>query len=216
MGRWGAVYKLSRRELEERSEQRGQYAEEARWYGVMAHVGRERRVRDELARLEAKGVVEEVLLPEMQGALGVCPAGGERELLFPSYLFVNCRMTDSIYMRVCELGGVVKIVGRAWRIPTAIDEVEIDHLRGVLNACERPRLVCKLSAGQRVVIRGGLMDGLRGRVVGGNARNVKVEVGFSFLDSGRAVRVTVPREAVREEGSADDLEGEAWGVAAGF
>ena len=108
-------------------------------------------------------------------------------LLFSGYVFLKCIMNDQIYTKVCELSGVYKILGRAWRIPSILQESEIKRLQLVLQAYEKPQII--RSGGKRIARPSarGLHAGLQGRVIEVKREYVKIETCFSFLNAGRAL-----------------------------
>lgn len=190
------MYKLNKQDKEEIAAKRGRYPADMRWYVIMTHAGHEQEVSARIRQALDSGAVAEVLLPEY---LGPGTENGLRRisLLFSSYVFLRCAMDDEIYMRVCQWPHVFRILGEAWRIPAPVADAEIGWLKGVLMACERPQMVCPTSVGDDVEVAEGLMKGMRGRVVGGNAKTVKLEARFSFLDPGSAICVVVPRSALK-------------------
>jgi transcription antitermination factor NusG len=194
------MYRLSKQEHEFRERMRGKYPEGLNWYAVMMHSGRERRVRERiLFDCSDRGAVE-VLLPERKG--GATGRQGKRTppgLLFPCYVFLRCRMDDEIYMRISAYEDVFQVLGRAYRIPSVIDDAEIAHLKGVLMSEPRPEMMSRLNVGDQAVVIQGMMEGMRGRVLEFNARFVKLETCFSFLDNGTSIAVHVPRAHVRLE-----------------
>jgi len=106
------MYKMTRKELEERRNQRGRYLPEVRWYAVAAHCGRERRVCQRIREDLDETAVAEILLPEVRSEAartGTRPHGARSHgaaalprLLFPSYLFLRCAMNDEIYGVITE------------------------------------------------------------------------------------------------------------------
>jgi len=196
------MYKLNRQEREFREKMRGQYPLDLAWYAVMTHCGREGEIRDRLS-LDCPGHEgAEMLLPELKASAAF--GNGKRrlpQLLFSSYVFLRCVMNDEVYMSVSSYAGVVQILGRAYRIPYAIADSEITHLKGVLASVPQPRLAARLNVGTEVVVTEGLMNGMRGRIVEVNNRHVKLETHFSFLDIGTSIVVVVPRDQVEPAGS---------------
>ena len=190
------MYTLAKKDREAIEQTRGKYAAEARWYAAMTHHGEERRVRDQVLLDFSHTGVEEILLPELQRKNPSRKKGRSPDLLFPCYVFLRCRMNDEIYMRVSAYETVHQILGRAYRIPSVLDEEEIVCLKKMLAMSPQPRLATRLNAGDWARVTEGLMEGLKGRVVECNARYVKLETGFSFLDRGASVIVAIPRTQV--------------------
>lgn len=142
---------------------------------------------------------EEILLPIVR--LGIASSDQRSkttpQFLFPSYLFLRCAMNDEIYTRVCEYPQVYQILGRAYRIPTPLEDEEILHLRGMLESDCQPELIEKINIGETVEIVEGLMAGMKGRILAFNSSTVRIEAFFSFLDMGTSVAVTVARSDVQ-------------------
>ncbi|MCE5230699.1 hypothetical protein LLG95_14055 [bacterium] len=185
------MYKLAKRDRQFIETWRGVYAPEVRWYAAMTRFGTEQSVvRSMHERFGNDGVVE-TLLPE------IASADSPRELLFPCYVFIRCRMSDDIYMDWAACDGVVSVLGRAWRIPAALDDREIRHLKGILAAPQRPRVAKPARVGSQAEVTAGILQGLRGRVVETCAAQVKIETRFSFLDSMTAIVIAVPRTQIR-------------------
>jgi len=202
------MYKLGSKELELRQSWRGAYADGLHWYAIMVHTGREIRVRqfileevvDSLAPSQANPIAE-VFLPIVQQQPSMSPLRNrqqpEKAFLFRSYLFLQCAMNDAIYTPICDHQFVYQILGRGYRIPSILEDEEIENLKKILRSDSRPELVSRRNIGSMVEITEGLMAGIRGRVVTANAREVKLEVGFSFLDGATGVVVSVPRINVK-------------------
>jgi transcription antitermination factor NusG len=186
------MFKLSKADLAWRAEHRGHYPAAPRWYGVMTRCGQEWTVRRRLERELAGDGLEEVLVPEYRD-----PDGAEASMLFSSYIFLRCAMNDAIYLHATDDLDVYKILGVSWRIPSPIADDEMRQLKGVLSACEKPRVVRAAAVGEIVEIGSGLMRGMRGRVLGGNANHVRLQVQFTFQDPGAAVCVVVPRAMIK-------------------
>jgi transcription antitermination factor NusG len=189
------MYKLSKADREFIETHRGQYDSAVRWYAVMTHWGRERKIRDQVQRDFGAAGVQELLLPELTGEDS--DAGGKRgELLFGGHLFLRCQMSDDIYMGLANHPWVFKVFGRAFRIPDVIGDHEMDIFKRVLVSVPRPCLVTRSLIGTTATVSEGLMAGLQGRVVGVSSKFVKLETRFSFQDHTSSVVVSVPQEHV--------------------
>lgn len=195
------MYKLDKTELTLRQEARGHYPEMPCWYVVMVHHGREERVQNGINEDLSTLGVSETFLPILQYSLNpkLQQSKASTEFLFRSYLFLRCVMTDEIYMSVCDHPLVYQILGQGYRIPTALDDAEIDHLRQILIVDCKPVVAPRLNVGASARIVEGLMAGMEGRIVASNAKTVKLEVSFSFLDMGTSVVVVVPRSDLQIE-----------------
>jgi transcription antitermination factor NusG len=187
------MYKLARSDKRYRETWRGLYSPDLHWYGVMTQYGQERRIKSRiLAELRRAGV-EETLLPEIQTNGGAA----SEELLFPCYLFICCRMNDQIYMQISQFEGVLSVLGRAWRIPSIVNETEIKHLRAILTPSVHPELARQRAVGAQVEVVAGILKGLRGRVLEESANHFKLETRFSFLNAGTGITISIPRSEVR-------------------
>jgi transcription antitermination factor NusG len=198
------MYKLSKQEHRHREELRGRYSGEQKWYGVMTHYGQERNVRDQILDV-LPGERDEALLPELTLARQARNGRARGKLLFPCYVFLRCRMNDPTYIAVADCEGVVQILGLAYRIPYAIEDTEICHLRALLSSDPPPSMSQRLNIGAEAVVRQGIMEGLRGRIIEFNAQHVKLETCFSFLDSGTSIVVVVPKTDVEVEKNSNRL-----------
>lgn len=182
------MYKLAKRDRKFIETWRGVYLPEPRWYAAMTRFGAERAVCRSMSDRFGDGGLAETFVPEI--------AAGD-DLLFPCYVFAQCRMNDDIYMGWTECDGVVSVLGRAWRIPTPLDDREIKHLKAILMAPERPRMAIEMRVGAHVEVTDGIMQGLRGRILETSATQIKLETRFSFLDNMTAIVVTVPKNQIR-------------------
>ena len=193
------MYKLDKKELDYRQKMRGKYPEGQRWYAAMAHIGREKYVLDFIKDELTDQGVEDAFLPIVEpGVLTPYLAPGtQSRFLFRSYLFLQCAMTDTIYSAICEHPHVFQVLGRAYRIPSVLDDGEVSNLRQILRAECNPELVSRGHVGEEAEIVAGLMAGIRGRVLYVNEKEVKLEVSFSFFNGQNAVAVVVPRVCVR-------------------
>jgi len=188
---------LSRQEREYRDQLRGRYEPDTQWYAVMVHGGREYRVRERIAQDLGNGSVLETLLPELRPVGNPLGQNGRRDLLFPSYVFLCCQMSDIVYMTIDSYKEVFSILGRAFRIPSVIADQEMTHLKGVLQSYPLPILSRSLHVGSSAVVMRGLMEGMHGRIFEYNAHYVKLETCFSFFDNGTSILVTVPKADVQ-------------------
>ncbi|OPZ22778.1 MAG: hypothetical protein BWZ10_00255 [candidate division BRC1 bacterium ADurb.BinA364] len=194
------MYTLSKKELEILRERQGRYDPDTRWYAAMAHAGKERKLREWIAVEAECAPVQEILVPEIQEPLkrraGRATKKNSR-LLFPCYVFFQCKMSDDLYFSLVNCDLTIQILGNAFRIPIAIPDEEIDRLKGVLKSGGAPKLVEKTDIGDWVVIMEGPMKGTRGRVAESAKKFVKIEVDFSFLNSGSCILVQAPRDIIR-------------------
>ena len=107
--------------------------------------------------------------------------------MFSCYAFVRIAQTTEERLRVLRTPGVLGFVGSE-RVGTPIPEEQIENLRTAITQ----RIPCAvhpfISAGQRVRVRGGSLDGIEGILVDkGNDRSVVVSV--DLLHRSVAIRV---------------------------
>lgn len=190
------MFKLSKEDRLRRELLRGKYPGGSHWYAVMTHWGQESQVRDQILKQSAGPDLNEVLLPELVGATSKAKSN-RPTLLFSGYLFLNCRMTDELYLAVCQFPKVFQILGQAFRIPNAICDAEIQHLKGILVSLPRPKMVTRSCQGKMVEVAQGIMTGLRGRLVEVSSSTVKIETSFSFLGMESGIHVTLPQACIR-------------------
>lgn len=190
------MFKLSKEDRLRREMMRGKYLDGFHWYGVMTHWGQEAQVRDHILKLPETQELREVVLPELtetaSGKQSKRPA-----LLFSGYVFMNCQLNDDLYMAVCQCPKIFQILGRSFRIPTVIDDAEIQHLKGLLVTLPRPKMVTRACQGKIVKVTQGIMTGLRGRLVEVSSASVKIETSFSFLGMESGIHVTLPHQCIR-------------------
>lgn len=193
------MYKLDKKERELRREMRGRYSKGLIWYAVMVHWGHENIVHDWIDENLKERCIDEVFLPILQPKPTAQHHRPEAppEFLFRSYLFLRCAMNDEIYMPICDHSSVFQIMGRAYRIPSVLDEEEVLHLKGILQSDCSPEMVDKCNIGDSAEIVQGLMAGIQGRVLAVYSSKVRLEVSFAFLNMGTSVAVVVPRSDVR-------------------
>jgi len=192
------MYKLSKQEHQFREKMRGRYPSDPKWYAVMTHCGREYEVQDKILSDFPDNGLGEIFLPELKASVGGYNGKKKRpELLFSCYVFLRCRMSDEIYMMVSAHETVHSILGRAYRIPSVIEDTEMTHLKGILVSYPKPLLSPRLNIGAEAVVTKGLMEGLRGRVVEFNSHFAKLEACFSFFDNGTSIIVSVPLGQIR-------------------
>lgn len=189
------MFKLCKEDRLRREQMRGNYPEGSRWYGVMTHWGQENRLRGEIESSFGADVLDEVLLPDLIEST----RGGKKvtRRLFGGYVFLRCRMNDDLYMQVAGYPQVVQVLGRGYRIPMAIDDLEMERLKNLLEFRPAPQVVARAQVGQKVKVIDGLLRGTVGRVLQSNSEHVKLELSFSFLGLDSGIAVTVPHSSVQ-------------------
>jgi transcription antitermination factor NusG len=190
------VYKLAKRDRQYLDTWRGRYSPDVHWFAVMVNHGRERQIHQSMLADAAEHGLMNTLLPEVVLSGENCAERNEAALLFPCYLFVQCRMTDTIYLRLTSYSGVVSVLGRAWRIPSALDDREIQWLKGMLFKTEKPELITRKDVGAQAEIASGIMRGMRGRIIEASAHHVKLEVRLSFLNGQSGIAIIIPKSEI--------------------
>ena len=119
-------------------------------------------MRDQLA---AKGF--ETFLPQVEawsfrGAMRTCRAA----CLFPGYLFLyHPSMDKRSYLEIARVRGLVRILGPRWDQLAVVPTSQIDAVRRILDAEERPKPYPYLACGRRVRICGGPLRDIEGFLV---------------------------------------------------
>jgi len=127
--------------------------------------------------------------------------------LFPGYLF--CRLNPQDRLPILKSPGMIQIVGSN-RIPTAVDEHEIQAIRAMVASGIPNQPWPFLAAGDRVRIESGPLRGLEGILVEfkGNhrlvlsvtllQRSVAVEIDSAFVTSLRSSPVPRPERSASQ------------------
>jgi transcription antitermination factor NusG len=158
-----------------------------RWYAVHTRSRHERKVRDELAKLE-----REVFLPEYR-------AWSHRQdrrkqilkALFPGYLFVRLELTPERRLAILQADSVVRIVG-AGRHPQSVPDHQVESIRLLLASGRDAGPHPALQPGHLVQVMEGPLRGVIGRIEGERKRRIVVSVELL----GRAVSATLEQEAL--------------------
>ena len=173
------------------------------WYALQVYTGKERWVT---AALEERGHDPLLLL------YTVVSKWSDRRMqidraVFPGYVFCDL----DLHRRAAILGipGVLRVVG-AGRTPVPLEHTEISSLLRIAEAgyCVAPAPYFK--AGERVIIRGGALDGVTGRVVNFR-KGLRVVVSISLLQRAVALEVDAARLERVSAGSDDPEDCEAPG-----
>jgi transcription antitermination factor NusG len=131
---------------------------ETRWYAVYTRARHEKRVEEQLRQRSV-----ETLLPIYE-TVRRWKNGRHRVQfpLFPGYAFVRIALKDR--MEVMKVTGVVRLVGFEGK-PVALPDEEMEGLRRGLAAGVEVRPHPYLSAGRRVCVVSGPLQGTRGILV---------------------------------------------------
>jgi transcription antitermination factor NusG len=131
---------------------------EPRWYAAYTRANHERRVVDQLAE---RGV--ENFLPQYESVHKWKDRRVRVQMpLFPGYVFVHLALRNRL--KVLQVPGVAYLVGFAGS-PVAVPEEELARIRGCLGRGMRAEPHPYLTAGRRVRVRSGPLEGMDGIVV---------------------------------------------------
>lgn len=128
------------------------------WYAIHTRARHEKQIE---LRLRQAGV--ENFLPLVREVHRWSDRRKEVSLpLFPCYVFVRISPGPAQRLTILKIPGVLNFVGKTSGETPAIPEEEIERVRMVIQH-EAPFFPCPfLREGQRVRIRGGVLDGLEG------------------------------------------------------
>jgi transcription antitermination factor NusG len=156
---------------------------ERHWYAVQTRVRTEKRVAERLEhyglRTYAPAFIETHEWSDRRKRIEVAA--------FPGYIFLNATIDLTVRRQVIQAPGVVEIVGRQGQ-PTAIPEQEMENLQTMFATGLRCRPHAYLSAGKRVRVRGGALDGLEGVLVAVHSERSLV-VTVNLIQRSLAVRI---------------------------
>lgn len=131
---------------------------EVRWYAAYTCANHEKRVREQL---EQRSV--EAFLPVYETVRRWKDRRVQLEMpLFPGYVFVHLALRDRL--RVMQVPSVVRVVGFNGH-PSALPDEEIEALRTGLAKGVRAEPHPLLTAGRRVRVKSGPLQGLEGIVL---------------------------------------------------
>jgi len=133
------------------------------WYAIHTRAKHERKVAIELA---AAGV--EFFLPLVKQIHRWSDRNKTLELpLFPCYLFARTVSSSSFRLMLFKTGSVLGLLGNHG-YGTPIPDEELENVRRVVGTAVPVGAHPFLKIGQRVVVRGGALDGVQGILVGRN------------------------------------------------
>ena len=128
------------------------------WYAAYTRANHERRVAQQLAE---RGV--ENFLPQYESVRNWKDRKVRLQMpLFPGYVFVHLALQNRL--QVLQVPGVACLVGFAGR-PVAVPEEEFGRIRGILKHGVRAEPHPFLTAGHRVRVKAGPLEGLEGFVI---------------------------------------------------
>ena len=129
---------------------------------------------------------------------------GRPQPLFPSYLFVQCDLSEVVVDSLQFLPGLRHIVSFSGK-PAAVDQEAIDLMARELDEIEAAGGLIKhqFKPGDTVVIDSGPLAGLRGVFQGPMGPAERVRILVRFL--GETNRAEVPLDAIRKASDDDGL-----------
>jgi len=147
------------------------HMEQPHWYAVQTYSRHEKKV---VTELQEKGIT--TYLPLLTQ---VRRWSDRRKViqtpLFSCYAFIHAALVPEVHSAVVRVGGVLGFVGQQNRgIP--IPDSQIESIQTLLahNVTLTPYLFLK--AGQRVRIRGGVLDGIEGTLVINGSRRLVISI----------------------------------------
>jgi transcription antitermination factor NusG len=144
---------------------------EPRWFAIHTRARHERKVALELERAQV-----ETFLPMTKELHRWSDRVKAVEVpLFSCYVFVRIAPGSKQRLTILTASGVLAFVGSGGGSP--IPDSEIDAVRSVVES-KVPFSRCMLSKGQRVRVRGGVLDGVEGVLLSGpDERRLQISVG---------------------------------------
>ena len=119
----------------------------AEWFVLWVTTGQEKALCDKAARIP--GVLR-TLCPEQE--LWKRREGAwvqERQLLFPSYLFLRCAMNSAIYYDAKELPGVLGWLGKDALWPSTVPQEEMDAVLALMQGSDPEKSLTDVEINKR-------------------------------------------------------------------
>ena len=160
------------------------------WYAVYTRANHEKRVADQLAE---RGVA--YFLPQYDSVRKWKDRNVHLQMpLFPGYVFVQVALRSRV--RVLQVPGVASLVSCAGR-PVEVPEEEFARIREFLKRGLRAEPHPYLTAGRRVRVRSGPLEGMQGIVVRRKNRT-RLVVSLELIQRSMAVELdTLDLEALK-------------------
>ena len=151
------------------------------WYAAYTSANHEKKAAAEITR---RGV--ESFLPLYRAVRRWSDRRVELEMpLFPGYVFVHLALRDRL--RVLLVPGVAKLVGFGG-LPAALPDEQIEALRAGLSGCLHAEPHPFLTAGHRVRVKAGPLQGLEGFVVR-RKNGLRLVVSLDLIQRAAAVEI---------------------------
>ena len=150
--------------------------DEPRWYVLHTFTGYEAMAVDNLNKCVAKNNLQDYILEvkiPMETVIEEGKNGKKKAVerkLFPCYILIKMRYTDSLWHTIVNSRGVTGFVGPQGR-PLPLTEEEVKKMK-----LEPIVVDIKVEAGQKVKMTSGALDGFVGTVLSVDAENGKCKV----------------------------------------
>lgn len=161
---------------------------EPRWYVIHTFSGYETMVMDNLYKVvEKNGLQEEIIEVQIPMEDVIEEKNGKKKVvqrkMFPCYVLVKMRYTDSLWHTIVNTRGVTGFVGPAGR-PLPLTDEEIRRMR-----LEKVTIDIKINVGDKVKIISGPLESFLGEILAVDVLNQKCRVSVSMF--GRLTPVEV-------------------------
>lgn len=153
------------------------------WYVLQVMTGKETEVRSKLLKefesyhedRQPKALVPRRKMIERKN-------GQVRQIvrtLFPSYVFLQIELNDSVYYKIKQIPYLIRILGNGRPEP-----VPLQQMKPILKLCELDELIdiSKVALGNTIEIVDGPLKGFAGNIVRIDRRKKRVRVRFCILD----------------------------------
>jgi transcription termination/antitermination protein NusG len=157
----------------------------AKWRALWTHSHSEQLVHDQLA---AKGF--QPFLPKME--IWSRRRGEQHPIrvpMFPGYLFLNHTLDKAAYLQVCQVRGLVRVLGERWDRLAEIPDSQIDAVQRVAGAGRRVLPHPYLAEGRRVRILRGPLRGVEGLLTSADSAAGTLVVSIELLQ--RSVSIDI-------------------------
>lgn len=144
---------------------------EVHWYAIRTRARFEKKVESVLRQREIESFLP--LLKAVHRWSDRCKA--IHSPLFKGYVFVRLRCTRQARLAVLQTGGVLGFAGPDDQ-PFPIPDHEIEALQRVLKLQPACAIRAFLHPGQRVRIRGGILDGVEGTLDNSDGKHLVVSI----------------------------------------
>lgn len=154
--------------------------EEPKWYVIHTFSGYENLVMETLYKdVEKNGLQDQIVEIQIPMEDAIEEKNGKRKVvqrkMFPCYVLLKMRYTDSLWHKIVNTRGVTGFVGPLGR-PIPLTDEEIRRMR-----LEKVNIEIKVSVGDKVKIISGPLEGFVGDVIQVEPTNQKCRVNVSMF-----------------------------------